>query len=61
MNDQELVIAIGNEICEGCGPNADCGISPADCSRVASALGMLEDYMSQHASDLVKNRNKEGI
>ena len=47
MNEQELVIAIGNEICEGCGPGADCGEDPDECVRVATAIGLLGDY---HAS-----------
>jgi hypothetical protein len=40
----ELVQKIGNEICEGCGPDVDCGIEPLDCERVLNAIGWLEDY-----------------
>ena len=35
---------IGNQICEGCGPESDCGMHPTDCSRVTIAAGYLCDY-----------------
>lgn len=28
MDELELIQFIGNEICEGCGPDADCGELP---------------------------------
>jgi len=37
----ELVQRIGNEVCDGCGPDTDCGIDPAECERIANALEML--------------------
>ena len=49
MNEEELVQAIGNEVCEGCGPNADCGEDPSECVRVATAIGLLDDYVNQQA------------
>jgi len=42
----KLVQEIGNEICEGCGPNADCGEDPVECFRVQNAVVMLDKYIS---------------
>lgn len=47
MNEQELVQEIGNEVCEGCGPNAECGEDPNECPRIATAIGLLDDYINQ--------------
>jgi len=44
MNELELVQAIGNSICEDCGPTADCGIDPEECDRVQYAIGLLRDH-----------------
>jgi hypothetical protein len=44
MDKIELVQKIGDEICEGCGPHADCGEVPNECSRISSALSILEEY-----------------
>ena len=58
MNEQELVQAIGNEVCEECGPNADCGEDPAECVRIATAIGLLDDYVKQYASQQPFDRTK---
>ena len=50
MNELELVQSIGNEVCEGCGPDADCGEDPEECMRIATAIGELDDYVKEHAS-----------
>ena len=39
----DQVQRIGNLVCEGCGPDSDCGIDPKDCSRVAEALEVLNE------------------
>ena len=41
MDKIEIVQAIGNLVCEGCGPDADCGIDPTKCDRIDEALGIL--------------------
>lgn len=40
----ELVQAIGNEVCEECGPHADCGEDPLGCSRVQNTIEMLDKF-----------------
>ena len=42
-----LVQDIGNEICEGCGPDMDCGEELADCFRIADAIEMLDGYIDK--------------
>ena len=48
MEDLELVQFIGNEICERCGPNRDCGLEYDDCFRITNALNALETYVEEH-------------
>jgi len=45
MDKIKLVQDIGNEICEGCGPDADCGEDPAECFRVLDAVRMLNESL----------------
>ena len=47
MNKIELVQTIGSEVCEGCGPDEDCGINPSECSRVQNAVTSLDKYVEQ--------------
>jgi len=42
----ELVQKIGNEVCEDCGLDSDCGITPSDCDRVKNASVLLDEYLS---------------
>jgi hypothetical protein len=42
---RNVVQKIGNEVCEGCGPNADCGIDPEDCDRLDTAISWINDFM----------------
>ena len=54
MEKMELIQKIGDEICEDCGPNMDCGLELDDCSRVQNALNMLDKYnksMQPNGSD----------
>ena len=44
MNKIELIQKIGNEVCEGCGPDRDCGLEIEDCERISNALIMVENY-----------------
>jgi len=44
MDTIKIVCQIGNEICEGCGPDRDCGLEYQDCDRIDSALEILEKY-----------------
>lgn len=45
MNNLELVQYIGNEVCEGCGPDADCGENPEECFRIHNAINKLVLYV----------------
>jgi len=40
----KLIQAIGDEVCEGCGPNRDCETEYEDCPRIAAAMAVLDDY-----------------
>ena len=42
MENLDIIIYIANEICEGCGPDRDCEMDYEDCSRIQSALEILE-------------------
>ncbi len=46
MDKIEFLQKIGNEICEDCGPDTDCGITPSDCSRIENASALLDEYLS---------------
>ncbi len=39
--DIKKVQAIGNLICEDCGPNRDCELALDDCSRLSEAIDVL--------------------
>lgn len=51
MDKIKLIQNIGNEVCEGCGPEADCGINPADCSRIDDAIVLLDQYISKKENE----------
>jgi len=51
MDKMGIVQLIGNEICEGCGPDTDCGIEPKECDRVINAVGFLKEYIECEESD----------
>jgi len=37
---------IGDEICEGCNQNRDCGLEYDECSRIQSAMDILDGYIN---------------
>ena len=43
----KLVQDIGNEVCDGCSTDRDCGEDPDDCFRIADAIEMLEAFISK--------------
>ena len=47
MDRLELVQFIGSEVCEGCGPDRDCGKEIDDCGRIFNALEALDDFMDE--------------
>jgi len=47
VNKVELVQYIGNEVCEGCGPDRDCGEELDDCSRIANAVDALNEFLEK--------------
>ena len=45
-NDKiDLVVKIGNNVCEDCGEYRDCGEEIDECSRIANALDKLDIYL----------------
>lgn len=47
MDMIELVQEIGNEVCDGCGNDVDCGINPKDCPRVDRAAELLREFIGE--------------
>jgi len=47
MKEIELIQYIGNEICEGCGPDRDCELEYEDCGRIANALDALNKFVEE--------------
>jgi hypothetical protein len=47
MDEIELIQYIGNEVCEGCGPDRDCGLEISDCDRIANALNKLDEFIDE--------------
>jgi len=47
MNDLEFIQAIGNEVCEDCGPYRDCGLEYDDCVRLENAFKYLNEGYEQ--------------
>ena len=58
MNTIELMQNIGNEICDGCGPDRDCGLDVDECSRILSAIALFEKWVKDHLVVLVKKADK---
>jgi len=47
MTKVELVQKIGNEVCEGCGPDRDCGEELDECWRIANAVDVLITFLKE--------------
>lgn len=47
MDKLELIRLIGNEVCEGCGPDSDCGFDEHDCERLNTAIMYLDEYVEK--------------
>ena len=48
MNIIELVIAIGNEVCEECDEtDRDCGLEIYQCPKIQNACKYVEDYIEE--------------
>ncbi len=45
MTKIELLQAIGNEVCEGCGSDADCGELVTTCVRIQRAWSTLNEWL----------------
>lgn len=41
---ETVLIEIGDQICDGCGPDRDCGMEYHECFRIQDALDILDDY-----------------
>jgi len=50
MDKLELIQKIGNEVCEGCGPDRDCEMEYDDCDRIANSLRWLSEFLTESAS-----------
>jgi len=44
MDKLTLVMYIGSEVCEGCGPDRDCGVELAECDLIQNSLSVLDEY-----------------
>jgi len=47
MTKIELVQRIGDDICEGCGPDPDCGIEISECDRIDNAITILDEFINE--------------
>ena len=47
MDKLELIRYIGNEICEGCDPERDCGLEYDDCFRIQNAISAFDEFQVQ--------------
>ena len=47
MDDLQFLQEIGDEICEGCGPDRDCGLEYDECFRIDNALECLKKYLKE--------------
>ena len=45
MKKQQVLILIGEEICDGCGEGRDCGLEYYDCARFHQAGVYLDEYV----------------
>jgi len=48
MDKLDLVIAIGDSVCEGCSihpDECDCGLESTDCDRIDTALNLLDEFL----------------
>ena len=62
MEKLELLQRIGDSVCEGCGPNADCGIEPPKCQRINSAAIALDKYVNiENQQEGNKSAFSEGL
>ena len=52
MDKIKLVQKIGNEICEWCGPDRDCGIELEDCSRIVNAINFLTQAQQKDSNEM---------
>jgi hypothetical protein len=57
----QLIQYIGNNVCEGCGPDSDCGMAPGECDRVEDTIDYLDRYLKEHGTDKLKAENDELI
>ena len=49
MEAIKLVQKIGDEVCENCSDESDCGIKPEECPRIHNAIALLKEYLINHA------------
>jgi hypothetical protein len=54
MDKVAFVQFIGNEVCEGCGPDADCGLDPNECTRIISAIVALDAILQVQMEEVLK-------
>jgi len=47
MDKIELVQYIGNEVCEGCGLDRDCGLELNECDRIANTVDALDVFLKE--------------
>lgn len=50
MNIIELVQKIGNEVCDGCDDDRDCGLELDECPRIFNAVDLVEKFIDEGSS-----------
>ena len=45
MDKLKVLQQIGNEICEGCGDDRDCGLEYEDCDRIIRTANILDQWL----------------
>lgn len=60
MDKIKLVQEIGEEVCEGCGPDADCGEYPPECGRIINAIRLTDEYIEKYIA-AVEAVNKQEV
>jgi len=61
MDNIEIVQAIGNEICDGCGPDRDCDLGLEDCTRIDVALDILKQRVTEECPACGMWKDSEGV
>lgn len=54
MTKIELLRVLGDEVCEGCNDDRDCGVEYSECPRLWRAGEELDEYVQQMLEEVVR-------